>query len=280
MRTRLSVAFASDEHYAAGLAVAVRSLVEHAGCDLRVYVVDGGLSPATRSRLRASWPGELDVCFTPMSASRLEGLPVPRFPGTKHLNAWIFARLFLSELLPPDVERVLYLDADVLVRADVGELATTELGSAPLAAVRDEYVGSISGSPGLVDCGVAGLDGAEPYFNSGVLLLDLPRWREERLGERTLQFLARHREHVRLPEQDALNALVAGRWTPLDPSWNVLIGESRKFDPAAAPDPVEAKILHFVGAHKPWQPSFPKGEYRAAYRAYQAQTAWAEREAA
>jgi lipopolysaccharide biosynthesis glycosyltransferase len=270
------VAFASDERYAPGLAVAVRSLVDGSDELPPVYVVDGGLTRTTKSRLRASWPSDLDVSFTPMSASRLRGLPVPRLPGTRHLNAWIFARLFLPELLPSDAEYVLYLDTDVLVRGDVGELAKLDLGTAPLAAVRDEYIGSVAGSPGLVDCKVDGLDGGEPYFNSGVLLLNLPRWREERLGERVLDFLARHREHVRLPEQDALNALVAGRWMRLDPAWNVLIGETRKFVAAAAPDLEEAKILHFVGAHKPWQPSFPDGEYQAAYRACRERTAWAE----
>jgi UDP-D-galactose:(glucosyl)LPS alpha-1,3-D-galactosyltransferase len=281
MAARFSVALASDERYAPGLAVAVRSLVDHAGSDrLRVYVVDGGLAGTTRSRLRASWPADLEVDFVPLPASQVSDLPVPKLPGTKHLNAWVFARLFLPELLPRSETRVLYLDTDVLVTADVVELASTRLGSSPLGAVRDEYIPTIADSGGLEACGELGLDGGRPYFNSGVLLMDLPRWRAEDLAGRVLEFVVRYGAQVRLPEQDGLNAILGGRFVELDPAWNVLIGESRKFGPAPAALDRSAKILHFVGAHKPWQASFPHLEYSELYRAYQARTAWAERVAA
>jgi len=132
-------------------------------------------------------------------------------------SAWY--RTFLDEFLP-ELERVIYLDADVVVVAELGALWRTELGG--------NLVGAVSGA-------------ASESFDPGVLLLDLAALRAAGALERVRTHAATRREGA-APVQGALNAIVADRWLALDPRWNdVTLTRER---PA---------ILHFAGPRaKPW----------------------------
>jgi lipopolysaccharide biosynthesis glycosyltransferase len=100
------------------------------------------------------------------------------------------------------------------------------------------------------------------YFNSGVLLMDLERWRSEGITEEVLAHAKRYRRHLRFPDQDALNSVLATRWLELEPRWNsvlnVVWGLRRGATPRArrAYDAVLERpaILHFLAGPKPWQP--------------------------
>jgi lipopolysaccharide biosynthesis glycosyltransferase len=89
------------------------------------------------------------------------------------------------------------------------------------------------------------------YFNAGVLLIDLPLWRAERVSERALEYLARNPSSP-ICDQDALNVACDGRWTPLDPRWNFQDHYDKVFaDMEAEQLP---GIVHFVTTLKPWKP--------------------------
>jgi A/G-specific adenine glycosylase len=152
---------------------------------------------------------------------------------------------------------------------DVSELFDVDLGDRPLAAARD---GFISESPGVLnpDQERSGSPPGFPYFNAGVMVINAEIWRRERVGARAIELL---RESVPPPgylEQDALNSLTAGRWTELDPRWNVLSISDQLG--VSEPDRViggrtmaeqvrlerDAFILHFAGPRKPWDGDYPR----------------------
>jgi lipopolysaccharide biosynthesis glycosyltransferase len=109
-----------------------------------------------------------------------------------------------------------------------------------------------------------GLPAAAKYFNAGVMLVDLVRWRRERIADRALEYLQRYRDRVLLWDQEALNAALAGRWGELDPRWNRnptlrhLFGRRKRAPvPRGAPadagaDANEIWIAHYTGRLKPW----------------------------
>ncbi len=263
MNDSLLIGCAADEAFAPGLAVAARSLLERLprGIGARLWIVDAGLAAATKENLRRSWEEfAVDLTWIPFDVAPVRGLKTEeRFPPVT------YARLLLPGLLPSTERRLLYLDSDLLVRADVRELWRTDLRGAAFGAVQD--LGCLTVSEplyGLRNFRELGLPADQPYCNAGVLLIDLPRWRAERISERVIEYVAANPDAVQWPEQDGLNAVAGSRWTALDPRWNSLVGSLRTSSALSWSDDrvdqetlarftVDPAIVHFIGPEKPWK---------------------------
>jgi lipopolysaccharide biosynthesis glycosyltransferase len=206
------------------------------------------------------------VTFCRLNLSDLLGLKVRAALPTS-----AYFRLLLSELLPGDLEWVLYLDCDMVVRGDLAPLWETELEGCCVGAVEDPF----AASQHLLEL-------AEParYFNSGMMLIDMRRWRTENVGARALEFARANPERLLWADQCALNAVLHRHWHPIEPKWNLmtprlgqLIDEKWHFNRDAARIGDKAVILHFAGVTKP---SFYMCEHpmRHEYVAYRKQTVW------
>ena len=142
--------------------------------------------------------------------------------GARHLSPAAYLRLFIPALVPAEISRVLYLDCDVLVRGNLAELWQTDLRGLPVGAVRDFAVAEISHPfSGVTDYRELGLDPAAAYFDSGLLLLDVARWRAENTAADALAYAVKYGGALPNCDQDALNATLSGEWLPLDYRWNV-----------------------------------------------------------
>ena len=161
-------------------------------------------------------------------------------------------RLLLPELLP-ELDRILYLDCDIVVRQDIARLwEETRLGDNYLAAV---YEVAIEGQAERFRA--LGCDPAR-YFNSGFLLMNLAQMREEKVSERLLE--ACRVPYLEFPDQDALNQVCQGRVLPLSPLYNSI---RTFFIPKYKPDFVrqygeglweqvqKEATIHYTGG-KPW----------------------------
>ncbi|KAE9397634.1 glycosyl transferase [Gymnopus androsaceus JB14] len=191
----MHIALAVDSAYAMPAAVVILSTVEHTPGCITFYIIDCGLTDEDQRRLRAS---------ISISGSRRDGDPGNSL--TKDLGA-AWAKLDMVEVLP--VERVLYLDADVLVRDDLRKLWNTDLQGLPIAAAPD--VGYPMGHDGIQEI---------PYFNAGVLLMDLARIRSGS-GIAGLREVGRKMKDSKFRDQDALNAIFGqNNWKELSLKWN------------------------------------------------------------
>lgn len=190
-----------------------------------------------------------------------------------HYTLDIYTRLWVHEFFPPGIDRVLYLDADLVVTGSIAPLWNADLGGALLGAV------DIPGS----DRGVAmlGMRAEDGYFNSGVLLIDVAQWRATRANEEVLAYMRANPVLGGNPvfDQDALNACFYSRTKRLDYRWNVI----RPFFHAPPTLPLEpselmticreARIIHFNGGSKPWS-YFCDHPRRSEYRKYLRMTEW------
>jgi lipopolysaccharide biosynthesis glycosyltransferase len=188
--------------------------------------------------------------------------------------AWL--RLFLPELLP-DLSRVIYLDVDMIVRDSLEELWCLDLGEHWFAAVTDipKKVG------GVLAYQRVGLAEASLYFNSGLLLIDLGRFRRERVAERVLRFAAEHPDKVALADQDPLNAVLHTHRYALPLRWNVMapmheggIDHGFPFTQAEADEAMRRPaVIHYSGLWKPWHYR-SKHPLRRLYTEYRKQSPW------
>jgi lipopolysaccharide biosynthesis glycosyltransferase len=272
---KLTVVFAADELYAMALAVAVRSVLDNISKarPAQVVILDANLSQCTKQRLRDSWDRpDLRVAFVTVDPSL-----VARLPAVTGWSPVIYFRLLLPDVLP-DSSRAIYLDADTITLCDLSPLWDIRLEGCPLAAAQEMYAPHVSSADGLRYWRTLGLSPTLEYFNSGVLVLDLAQWRREQLADRTIAHLNNHAHLVRYPDQDALNAVLAGRWRKLDPYWNVTRYWDRPHRRRGQYADIlrRTRILHFLSEDKPWLPNYPNEERLRIFRSYLQRTEWRE----
>ena len=269
-----AVVLAADENFAMPLAVTVRSALEHLppGAKLELYVLDGGIEPATKQRIEASWPADkFELQWVAVDPAVFDALPV-----VGRISHVAYFRVLLTRLLPESLGRVIYLDSDLLVLADLTRLWQIELDGALALAVQDcaapyidahqvpsvakacQYFGSATP---IANYAELGLDPRAPYFNSGVMIIDVDAWRRERVSEQLIDCLEQNKDHIRWWDQYALNVVLAGRWRELDPRWNqgaTLFtcfhwSHSHYDRPTFAQVCDDPWIVHFTTEHKPWK---------------------------
>jgi lipopolysaccharide biosynthesis glycosyltransferase len=273
------IVFAINDAYCLPLLVALRSIAITNPAllpRLRVVVLHESLPDATRHRILTA----ADRLGMTVEIRQVD-LPAIGYQLAYGGSRGHYLRLTMGRVLPEHT-RILYLDADIIVRGDIGLLLRTDLRDKPLAAVRDAtnpiYAGGIA-VPGWQRLGIPA---EREYFNSGVMVIDLDRCRREEVFERSFAFIERHPEHLRLWDQDALNRVLADRWTRLDRLWNtfplssLLQTEWMRYDSehilpldTLIAEEKRAHILHYVSPAKPWLGLMPPGWASDLYESHQ-----------
>lgn len=271
---------AADENYVMPLAVTLHSAASNLadGNQLQVVLLDGGIS-------ESSWCGLRETLIDlPISVQviRPDLTQVSDLMTSHHISHAAYLRLLAAQLLPEEIEKVVYLDSDLLVLDDVTELWQMELGDNYCAAAVDiacpfvdarthfssapdtdadfksvPYVAAVSPIPNWKQLGI---DGTGSYFNSGVMVLNLKRWREDDICRKLLGCLRDNRDYVWCWDQYALNVVFAGRWKPLEPRWNQGTHVYQYPDEDACPiAPIQflamrdrPAIIHYTTEYKPW----------------------------
>ena len=264
MSDALVLACGADESYAMPLSVTLHTALTHldsdAGVDL--YVVDGGISGESKRRIERvveTSPPSVRLQWETVDMDAVSDLPTHEW-----INTTTYLRLFIPEIVPDSARRALYLDSDLQVEADLSKLWATDLNGHALAAVQAYGTPYVSSDLGLSTYEDLGYDPDTPYFNAGILLLNLDRWRSEDLSAQVVRYLREYEEQVQMVDQEGLNAVLAEDWKALDLRWNVmshLVNFERwpetPFKERVRPrreqllsDPF---IYHFAGGSKPWQ---------------------------
>lgn len=275
----IHVALASDANHFAALPGAILSAVNHTSAPLSFHVLvppeqlASAKSALTCFGVPLASPPRLAVDvlpYRPQLAAPVRVVADAAVTGNlaSPLN---FARFELPRLLP-SLSRLLYLDADVMVQADLGELWRTELprdaavGAVPRAEAHFKYKRYAAKCAALYEARRgAPLQPEKPTFNAGVLLIDLARWRQQNLTAEAEWWMAQHAAAPdglwALGSQPPLHLALHGRWAALPPSWNLDgLGRVGNLKPAALR---AAKLLHWTGKHKPW---LPGGMYVVQWR--------------
>lgn len=228
------------------LATALRSLADsnERHWPITVYVLTDRFSERGKNEVARSLPARaMQLNWVHVDLEQFQGLET-----IGHISRMTFARLVLSDLLPASVRRVVYLDGDLLVLRDLKALWHADLGGACVGAVRDAWIDLVLQDRSAHGASApADIPGVKRYFNAGVLLIDLDRWRADGIGSKALQYLA---EHPRTPyaDQDALNVALDGNWALVADEWNFQGHISTRISKMQRPP----AIVHFITGAKPW----------------------------
>jgi len=170
--------------------------------------------------------------------------------AVKFFTPGTLERLYLPELLP-DVDKIIYLDGDMIINTDISFLWNTELNDTLIGACFDRRIKSICDSNRKIKriLNNVGID-ISKYFNAGMLVLNLKKLREldTSLSTTTLTFL---QKNPKLPyaDQDLLNWFFHGNYTRLDEKYNIYV------DREDILQYINDCIIHYAGDNKPWKES-------------------------
>jgi lipopolysaccharide biosynthesis glycosyltransferase len=196
-----------------------------------------------------------------------------------------YARLIAPQLI--DAEILLYLDCDMLACASADTLLRPVAGDCPIAAARDPYIPEL-GTPHVEQSRfpLGSRNAEDPYFNSGLLVIDVARWRSEWLSQRAMELVSSLDWRPLFGDQDTLNYLVEGRFELLDPRWNVMpvsviqgaldfTFHGERYTPMPFQRSLEQSpwIMHYATEVKPWTTSFADGPLRRRWESVAAEAA-------
>lgn len=273
----IEVAAASNAAYLPHIAALMESLaVSNPPHSLRLNLLHDASIDSTEKRLLQDTANRLRMAcrLIQPTAEQICALP----PAHNRYPQLIWYRILLPELLPNHA-RVIYLDADTLVLQDLMPLWSLPLGDEYLLAAVPQH-DEMSGAKRLEPFG---FPAGAPYFNSGVLLMNLNAIRNDHLPRKLTNLALRHGADLRYPDQDALNLGCLGRWHALHPRWNAFASlfltgrdaysglDELSFVEAI----VSPSIVHFEGSiyAKPWHLRCTH-PHRNLYRSYRNRSPW------
>ncbi len=213
MSTALNVLYASDENYAPFLGVSMFSLFKNniTAQHIRVYALLDNVSEENKQKLQATarqFGRELVLINAEDFNKKLKGLGVPTYRGNYTTNY----RLFFDKIIAPDVERLIYLDCDTLICGDLSPLVSPPFAEAAVAVSLESLAPRIKQ--------VIGFKKEEPYFNAGVLTIDVKNWKKFHITDSIIQHLQHVRARYCNPNQDVMNLNLKGRLWVVGPQYN------------------------------------------------------------
>ena len=233
----ISIAVASDNFYAILIAALLKSIdLNHkSGEHIDFYIIDDGISSKAKKRIQTiADPSRITIIWVTGKQLIPENMHIPvdtsGFPLTTYL------RIFVPYLAGARLDKILYLDVDIILRDDVSKLWNMDIGDNIIGASQDVGLTFDCEWGGVPNYKSLGLAGDTKYFNAGVELINAKKWREENISTVVITALIEYKDHVRLGDQYGLNVALANKWQEMGPNWNWF---AYKADEGAA-------LIHFL----------------------------------
>lgn len=257
------VTWGVDENYQFGVAISATSLLLHnKNIHFCFHIFLDNYSDSYLEKLRQlAREFKIRIVIYTVSSELFSKLP-----STRIWSSAMYFRLLGFDCLEKACQKVLYLDADVICKGDIGELHQLDFGDKVAAVVKDI---SSTQSKSLKKLGMEHLSGLE-YFNSGVMYVDLEKWHQGDFTNKVLDLLFDHDfgSKVKYPDQDALNVIMNERLIYLSDKYNKIYSlKSELFDKSHSrylntinDDTV---FIHYTGITKPWHQwaNYPSADY-------------------
>ena len=246
-KNTVNVFFASDRNYLPYLAVALASLSDRASSkyhyNIRILSEDL-TNESLRGAVKNLKPNVNIKVFS--VCDKISGIKKELALRLRdYYSDAIYYRIFIAEMFP-SLKRAVYLDSDIVINTDIAKLYFTDIGDNLLGAVTDESVMNVDVFRDYVKKHVK-MKRSEDYFNSGVLVMNLEKMREEKIKDQFIALLCKYNFKTVAPDQDYLNFLSRGKIYYLERGWNKhAISEN-------AIDRNKLYLMHFNMFNKPWK---------------------------
>lgn len=244
----------TDDKYAMPTGVLICSICENNPGEHDFFILSGKeLDHVSRSRIETTaLKYSSRVYFLLVPEKFEEFLPIGREGQPLYISIATYYRLFLQSLLPESIDRILYLDGDIICRASLLDLWDTDLSDKPAAAVFE-----VENGDGRYErlC----YPQKDGYYNAGVLLINVSYWRIHNAQSLFMDFVKNHSDRIVYHDQDVLNTVFHGKIKTLPLRYNVLNSYfvrdklEYKYDQNEIDEARRNPILVHYSSHlKPW----------------------------
>ena len=262
----LHVFFCTNEQYAVGALLGAVSMADNLDPEQKtiVHLLSQELSDSTVEIFRSTLANSgkpIECKYPPVDLPPLETIQTKQDqPNVRSFALECYTRLLIPSLFP-DVDFGIYLDSDLLIQKDLSELTRYQEEDTPLFAIPDIDSESLDHPNDPIDCEIFNIRSEAPYFNSGVMIMNLKLWDSDQFLERCLE--VSEKSYFKYADQSILNVLFADQWKALDDSWNrICLPEDWEYAFTKADI-----TYHYGGVVKPWffPPAFAIGSVRKVW---------------
>ncbi|MCM1514102.1 MAG: glycosyltransferase family 8 protein [Anaeroplasma bactoclasticum] len=248
----IPIFFAVDNNYAPFLAVSLQSMLDHASTDYfyEVYVLTDNMDKEYQEGLNTLNSEKCQLHYVDVN-ERIQAVG-DKLHTRDYYSGAIYYRLFIADLFQ-EYDKALYLDADIVVLGDIAQLYQTPIDDKYLGVISDDVVASCDEFREYVKDGVG--SPVPYYFNSGILVMNLKKMREEDLFGQFKSLFTKVK-FIIAPDQDYLNVLCRNQVVYVDSNWNKTPQFSKKEEER------QIQLIHYKLTQKPWHyPNMQFGEY-------------------
>jgi lipopolysaccharide biosynthesis glycosyltransferase len=262
----IAIIVACDDHYVVLLAALLKSIEYHhkTSENIVVFIVEDGISSKNRKKLTSSLNSEkMQLVWISMDEAIPEDMHIPFDRSSYPKN--IHTRIFIPHFIPERFDKIIYLDVDMILMCDISDLWNIDLGENMLAAVMDPRLKVFSNSwGGILNYKELGFAPDTKYFNTGILVINNKKWREENSASTVVKCIADNEKFANYPDQYGINIVMANRWIELDLRWNW-------FADKECADPF---LIHFVGRKPMYQTYDNREEFKKIFFEHLNRTQW------
>lgn len=220
MSKKISIILACDNHYVVLLAALLKSIEmnHHTEELIDVYLVDDQISKLSKQKLMASLTlDKMNIIWLKMEEIIPEEVTLPLVNNTYPLNTYI--RLLIPYFIPKEVNRIIFLDVDMIMLDDISNLWKIDIGDKVIGAVNDgPDVKTIA--EGIENYSELGLDPNQKYFNAGMQVINIDKWSALDITQKTFDAINNNKKYAGLGDQYGLNIALIGNWHEIDGKWN------------------------------------------------------------
>lgn len=254
----IKVISASDSNYARHLGAMMVSLLENTSSkeNIEFLIIDGDISVEDKERLyECSEKYGCKITFLKLNPDRYKNLTVKSY-----VSQVTYFRIFLPEILDSSIKKGIYLDCDLIVKGDIAKLWEIDVSQYFLAAVEDIGMEN-TGDFGAVVKRHIGMPRRIKYFNAGVLIINIDKWRTANISDKLRDYLLVNKEKITFADQDGLNAVFMEQWLSLPMEWNLqscifeLLNKNRITRKDMMDAVLNPMIIHYTEKSKPWYPT-------------------------
>ena len=233
----------TNDNYVMPLAVLLESLFDNHSESFTIWFMCSDLSDKNRTFFEnyiGSHGSALN--WIPVSEEAFKGLPTKQY-----ISRETYFRLLAADCLPSDLDRILWLDADMVVNGSISDFYSTDLTGYSVAACPH---GDLMRPTMIENCEAIGIRDTSQYFNAGVMLCNLDMWRQMDIAERIRTILSAPHK-FKFPGQDLTNLIFNGSVLTCDwEQWNCMTHSIASRDLPKLTE--KARIIHYTGFAKPW----------------------------
>lgn len=263
----MNIVCSTDDNFVQHCCIMLTSVLKH-NDNIVVYLLTEGLKDDNLKKIKEeveSKGGEFHLIL--VDGTIIAQLPMPDTSELSHISSATYYRLLITYLLPENIDKILYLDCDIIARKSLKELWELDIDNYALGGVYQIAKETVEE---IIRLGYPPKYG---YFNAGVLLINLDYWRKHKISDTLLSYLVDNYGVIKYHDQDALNFVLHKEWLVLPCKWNMMsvyfskdiflikdvyngevINNYIDYRNQLEIEMVDPTVIHYVSKPKPWDP--------------------------